>query len=246
MADRPGNRIVVIDPEREVRVGEFSLLRPLRDDPTADLLDVSRSGAYVLASLRGPTPLTADPHASRGSTPRVGVIRVDDDGRSGQPVGIAPIRNVVDRGGARRPARTGRARRLRIKHELKRGILVRPAVAFIVAGAEPVCGSRFRQASPGVPRPRLRRGTRGGLGAIAAERCTIAQSDVIHDVVAPRARRDHWRCKRTRSRDRRDAGGHVRSATVADVLWCGLVEARPRVVTNRGRFSCRTGLPASR
>jgi DNA-binding beta-propeller fold protein YncE len=95
VADRTGNRIVVIDPEREVKVGEFSLLGPLSADPTADLLDVSRSGAYVLASLRGPTPLTADPHASRGTTPGVGVIRVDDVGRSGALVGIAPISNVV-------------------------------------------------------------------------------------------------------------------------------------------------------
>ena len=95
VADRTGNRIVVIDPEREVKLGEFSLLGPLSADPTADLLDVSRSGAYVLASLRGPTPLTADPHASRGTTPGVGVIRVDDVGRSGELVGIAPISNVV-------------------------------------------------------------------------------------------------------------------------------------------------------
>ena len=95
VADRIGNRIVVIDPEREAKVGEFSLLGPHSDDPTPDLLDVSRSGAYVLASLRGPTPLTADPHASRGSTPGVGLIRVDDVGRSGELVGIAPISNVV-------------------------------------------------------------------------------------------------------------------------------------------------------
>jgi hypothetical protein len=95
VADRTGNRIVVLDPEREAKVSEFSLLGPHSDDPTADLLDVSRGGAYVLASLRGPTPLTADPHASRGSTPGVGVIRVDDVGRSGELVGVARISNAV-------------------------------------------------------------------------------------------------------------------------------------------------------
>jgi DNA-binding beta-propeller fold protein YncE len=95
VTDRTGNRIVVIDPERETKVSEFSLLGPLSNDPTADLLDVSRNGRYVLASLRGPTPLTADPHASAGSTPGVGVIRVDRVGRSGKLVGIARISNVV-------------------------------------------------------------------------------------------------------------------------------------------------------
>ena len=95
VADRTGNRIVVVDPEREEKVSEFSLLSPHSADPTADLLDVSRSGSYVLAALRGPTPLTGDPHASRGTTPGVGLIRVDDVGRSGELVGIARISNVV-------------------------------------------------------------------------------------------------------------------------------------------------------
>ena len=76
-------------------MSEFSLLSPHSADPTADLLDVSRSGSYVLAALRGPTPLTGDPHASRGTTPGVGLIRVDDVGRSGELVGIARISNVV-------------------------------------------------------------------------------------------------------------------------------------------------------
>jgi hypothetical protein len=52
-------------------------------------------------SLRGPNPLTADPHVSTGSTPGVGVIKVTQGGRSGQVESIAPASNV-DAGGVER------------------------------------------------------------------------------------------------------------------------------------------------
>jgi hypothetical protein len=44
--------------------------------------------------LRGPNPLTADPHVSTGSTPGVGVIKVTAAGRDGRFYGIAPATNI--------------------------------------------------------------------------------------------------------------------------------------------------------
>jgi hypothetical protein len=45
-------------------------------------------------SLRGPTPLTADPHVSTGSTPGVGVVKVLEAGRGGLFEALAPVSNV--------------------------------------------------------------------------------------------------------------------------------------------------------
>ena len=45
-------------------------------------------------SLRGPNPLTADPHVSTGSTPGVGVIKVLQGGRSGFFEAVARASNI--------------------------------------------------------------------------------------------------------------------------------------------------------
>ena len=52
-------------------------------------------------SLRGPNPLTADPHVSTGATPGVGVMKVLEGGRSGRFEAVAPVTNV-DAGGIER------------------------------------------------------------------------------------------------------------------------------------------------
>ncbi|MGH3104560.1 MAG: hypothetical protein ACRDN6_10760 [Gaiellaceae bacterium] len=101
VADRAGNRIVVIETATDQVVGEFSLAGPLSDDPSPDLLDVSPMGNRVFVSLRGGLPLSGDPHASTGSTPGVGVIRVEQGGRGGVLQAIARISNV-DAGGIER------------------------------------------------------------------------------------------------------------------------------------------------
>jgi hypothetical protein len=49
-------------------------------------------------SLRGPNPLTADPHVSTGSTPGIGVIKVQEDGRGGTFEALAPVTNVDQNG----------------------------------------------------------------------------------------------------------------------------------------------------
>jgi hypothetical protein len=52
-------------------------------------------------SLRGPVPLTADPHVSTGSTPGVGILKVIRGGRDGVFEAVAPVSNV-DAGGVER------------------------------------------------------------------------------------------------------------------------------------------------
>jgi hypothetical protein len=45
-------------------------------------------------SLRGPNPLTADPHVSTGTSPGVGILKVLQDGRSARFEAVAPVSNV--------------------------------------------------------------------------------------------------------------------------------------------------------
>ena len=93
VADRVGNRIVVIDAEADAVEGEIPLVGDLSTDPSPDLLDVSPAGNRVFVSLRGPNPLTGDPHVSTGTTPGVGVVRVEQSGRTGVFRAIARITN---------------------------------------------------------------------------------------------------------------------------------------------------------
>ena len=94
VADRMGNRIVVIDTRTDLLAGEIQLPGPLSDDPSPDLMDTSPGGDRVYVSLRGKFPLSGDPHASTGSTPGLCVIKVNDDGRTGEIESISRIANV--------------------------------------------------------------------------------------------------------------------------------------------------------
>lgn len=94
VADRGRNFLWVIDTATDEVVSTVELSGPVSADPTPDLLATSPDGRHVFASLRGPSPLTADPHVSTGSTPGVGVIEVTQGGRGGRLLGIAPASNV--------------------------------------------------------------------------------------------------------------------------------------------------------
>ena len=52
-------------------------------------------------SLRGPVPLTADPHVSTGLTPGVGILKVTESGRDAIFEAVAPVSNI-DPGGVQR------------------------------------------------------------------------------------------------------------------------------------------------
>jgi len=94
VADRMGNRIVVIDTWTDRPAGEFPVNGALSSDPSPDLLDSSPDGDRVYASLRGSIPLSGDPHASTGNTPGLCVLKVKDGGRTGEVESIARIANV--------------------------------------------------------------------------------------------------------------------------------------------------------
>ena len=101
VADRGRNFLWVVRTDSDQIVRRIPLSGELSADPTPDLLALSPSGHRAFASLRGPNPLTADPHVSAGLTPGVGVIRVQGGGLDGRLVAIAPVSNL-DAGGVER------------------------------------------------------------------------------------------------------------------------------------------------
>ena len=66
VADRGRNFLWVVDTRTDKVVNRIQLVNELSVDPTPDLLSVSPDGTHVFMSLRGPVPLTADPHVSTG------------------------------------------------------------------------------------------------------------------------------------------------------------------------------------
>jgi hypothetical protein len=98
IADRGRNFLWVVDTDTDQIVNIIQLVSDVSDDPTPDLLAVSPNGSHAFMSLRGPNPLTADPHVSTGSTPGVGVLKVTESGRNGVFEALAPVSNVDSTG----------------------------------------------------------------------------------------------------------------------------------------------------
>jgi hypothetical protein len=94
VADRGRNFIWVVKTRTDEVINRIQLAGGISTDPTPDLLGLSPAGDKVFASLRGPNPLTADPHVSMGLTPGVGVLEVNAGGRDGAFVSLAPVSNV--------------------------------------------------------------------------------------------------------------------------------------------------------
>ncbi|MCP9460539.1 MAG: hypothetical protein NNA19_03995 [Nitrospira sp.] len=98
-ADRAGNDIEIIDTLSNLSVGSIDLVTDANRDPAPDLMDVSPDGRYVFVALRGSSPLTGDhkdAHNAQGLVPGVGVIEVEQEGRSGRYKGQATISNLKD------------------------------------------------------------------------------------------------------------------------------------------------------
>jgi hypothetical protein len=97
--DRNLNLIDVYDTGNgNIKVGTILLSGDLSKDPAPDLMDAAPDSSYVFAALRGPSPLTGnnkDVNNAVGSTPGLGVIKVEGNGRGGALVGIAPISKQV-------------------------------------------------------------------------------------------------------------------------------------------------------
>ncbi len=101
VADRGRNFIWVVDTETDRVVNRIFLAGGVSSDPTPDGMATSPNGSHVFMTMRGPTPLTADPHVSRGSTPGVGVIKVHKGGRDGEFEAIARASNIDTTGAER-------------------------------------------------------------------------------------------------------------------------------------------------
>ena len=100
--DRGTNVFEVFDVRRGSHVGTVDLVAPgLALDPTPDLADISPDGGHVYVSLRGPNPLSGDPHVSTGDSPGVAVLGVTRGGRSADVLEVLPISNL-DAGGVQR------------------------------------------------------------------------------------------------------------------------------------------------
>jgi len=99
VGDRFANSIIVVDTISDSVVNEFSLTGVVSSDPAPDLMDISPSGNRVFILLRGPNPLTANvPGVNNavGSTPGLGIVRVEQNGKKGILQAIAPITHIVD------------------------------------------------------------------------------------------------------------------------------------------------------
>jgi hypothetical protein len=57
-------------------VNTVDLTGRISDDPAPDLVDRSPTGNRLFVALRGPVPLSGDPHNAQGSTPGLGIIQV--------------------------------------------------------------------------------------------------------------------------------------------------------------------------
>ncbi|MGB2715149.1 MAG: hypothetical protein WBC51_13285 [Vicinamibacterales bacterium] len=101
VADRGRNFLFVVDTATDEVVNRIPLESSLSQDPTPDLLAMSPNGSHAFMSLRGPNPLTADPHVSTGTTPGVGVLKVLESGRDARFESVAPVTNP-DAGGVER------------------------------------------------------------------------------------------------------------------------------------------------
>ena len=98
VADRAANGVVVVDAADGTVVDEFGLAGDVSGDPAPDLMATSSSGNRVFVSLRGPNPLTGNApgvNNAVGSTPGVGVVRVEKNGAGGVLQAMSPISHVV-------------------------------------------------------------------------------------------------------------------------------------------------------
>ena len=98
--DRHLNLVDVYDTSNgNIKVGTITLAGDVSKDPAPDLMDAAPDGSYVFIALRGPNPLTGnhkDANNAVGSTPGVGVIKVEGGGKSGKLVSIAPISRMAE------------------------------------------------------------------------------------------------------------------------------------------------------
>ena len=114
--DRHGDVAEIIDVAAARRVNTIQLNGRLTDNAAPDLVDVAPSGDRLFVALRGPVPLSGDPHNAIGSTPGLGIIRITHGGRSGSLASIVPMTNPNQQGTQRPDPHGIRVRLLKRSH----------------------------------------------------------------------------------------------------------------------------------
>ena len=94
--DRHGDVAEIFETESGEHVGTVRLNGTLTDNAAPDIAATAPAGDHVFVALRGPTPLSGDPHNATGSTPGLGIIAVEDGGRRGRLTRIIRMSSVRD------------------------------------------------------------------------------------------------------------------------------------------------------
>jgi DNA-binding beta-propeller fold protein YncE len=111
--DRHADVVEVLGTADDAHVRTIALNGELTSNAAPDLTDAAPDGDLVFVALRGPTPLSGDPHNATGATPGVGVLEVTDGGRNGRLRAIVRLSNVGADGVERADPHGLRVRRLR-------------------------------------------------------------------------------------------------------------------------------------
>ncbi len=111
--DRHNDVAEILDLESGRHLNTVNLNGSLTDNAAPDLIVAAPSGNRLFVALRGPTPLSGDPHNAVGSTPGLGVIDVTTGGRSGELKAIVPLRNPTQQPGQNPDPHAVRVRLLR-------------------------------------------------------------------------------------------------------------------------------------
>ncbi len=91
--DRHNDVAEIIEVASGKHTGTVSLNGALTTNAAPDLVDMAPGGGRLFVALRGPVPLSGDPHNAIGSTPGLGIIDVRDNGRIGALTTIVRITN---------------------------------------------------------------------------------------------------------------------------------------------------------
>jgi hypothetical protein len=92
--DRHADVAEVLRVRDGAHVGTIPLNGSLTMNAAPDLADAAPDGELAFVALRGPTPLSGDPHNATGSTPGLAILRVAKDGRDGRLLTIVRLSNI--------------------------------------------------------------------------------------------------------------------------------------------------------
>jgi hypothetical protein len=92
--DRHADVVEILNVASGARVATLPLNGALTANAAPDLTDASPDGSVVFVALRGPTPLSGDPHNAVGATPGLAILDVTDGGRGGRLRTIVRLSNV--------------------------------------------------------------------------------------------------------------------------------------------------------